>query len=135
MARLHVSSLENLKLDEKNANRGTRRGAEMLDYSLSELGAGRSILVDRDGHIIAGNKTVEAARRAGYKRVVLVPSDGSTLVAVQRSDLRIDSKKARELAIADRCCRVPTARTPRCSLAAHVRTAEGESQEENITGR
>jgi DNA modification methylase len=73
----------------------------MIDHSLTTYGAGRSILVDRDGHIIAGNKTVEAARRAGYKRVVIVPSDGTTLVAVQRSDLDINSRKARELAIAD----------------------------------
>ncbi|HOU22680.1 MAG TPA: hypothetical protein PLN42_00345 [Anaerolineae bacterium] len=37
----------------------------MLDKSLQELGAGRSILVDRNGRIIAGNKTHEAAAGAG----------------------------------------------------------------------
>jgi RHS repeat-associated protein len=46
----------------------------MLDRSLAEYGAGRSVLLDRAGNIIAGNKTVEAARRAGYKRVVTISS-------------------------------------------------------------
>lgn len=94
-------AIATLRLDAKNANRGTARGAEMLDRSLAEHGAGRSVLVDRSGNIIAGNKTVEAARRAGYERVVIVPSDGKALIAVQRSDLDINSKKARALAIAD----------------------------------
>jgi DNA modification methylase len=101
MTKVRVSDIADLKLDKRNANRGTERDSEMLDRSLADYGVGRSVLLDRDGNIIAGNKTVEAARRAGYKRVVVVPSDGSTLVAVQRSDLDINSKKARELAIAD----------------------------------
>jgi DNA modification methylase len=101
MAKVHINSIQDLKLDKRNVNRGTARGAHMLDRSLASYGAGRSILLDRKGQVIAGNKTLEAAKRAGYKRVVVVPSDGTTLVAVQRSDLDIDSKKARELAIAD----------------------------------
>jgi len=101
MAKPSISNIQDLKLDKKNANRGTSRGAEMLDRSLADYGAGRSVLVDRQGNIIAGNKTVEAARRAGYKRVMVVPNDGKTLVAVQRTDLDLNSKKARELAIAD----------------------------------
>ena len=51
--------------DGRNANRGTPRGRAVLDKSLQELGAGRSILVDRNGRIIAGNKTHEAAAGAG----------------------------------------------------------------------
>lgn len=73
----------------------------MLDRSLAEYGAGRSVLVDRSGNVIAGNKTIEAARRAGRTKVVVVPTDGETLVAVQRTDLDINSRKARRLAIAD----------------------------------
>jgi hypothetical protein len=34
--RLQVTNLEGLKLDGKNANRGTARGAEMLDRSLAD---------------------------------------------------------------------------------------------------
>jgi len=44
--------LEDLVQDRQNANAGTERGRYMLDHSLRELGAGRSILVDkkRSGH-------------------------------------------------------------------------------------
>ena len=43
-----------LKLDPHNANRGTDRGRRAVADSLAECGAGRSILVDRDGTVIAG---------------------------------------------------------------------------------
>jgi DNA modification methylase len=90
-----------LILDDKNANLGTERGAGMLRQSLERFGAGRSILVDREGRIIAGNKTVERARAAGIDKLVVVPSDGRSLVAVQRTDLSLDDPEARALAIAD----------------------------------
>jgi DNA modification methylase len=90
-----------LTLDKKNANRGTARGRALLDKSLQEFGAGRSILVDRHGAVIAGNKTLQQARAAGHKDVLVVQSDGSKLIAVQRTDLDIKDPKARALAIAD----------------------------------
>jgi hypothetical protein len=54
---------------------------------------------DRNDNIIAGNKTI--ARRAGCKRVIVVPSNGTTLVAVRCAALDINSKKTSEPAIAD----------------------------------
>jgi hypothetical protein len=93
--------LSELKPDTHNANKGTPRGRRMVEQSLRTYGAGRSILIDRDGHIIAGNKTAEGAKAAGIKDVMVVKSDGSRLVAVQRTDLNIDDREARELAIAD----------------------------------
>jgi len=39
-----------------NANRGTERGTSALESSLELYGAGRSILLDKNGIIIAGNK-------------------------------------------------------------------------------
>jgi hypothetical protein len=65
-------------------------------------GAGRSVLVDRHDRVIAGNKTVEAARAAGMESIIVIETDGSSLVAVRRGDLDLETdKKARELAIAD----------------------------------
>jgi DNA modification methylase len=90
-----------LVLDDKNANLGTERGQAMLTESLARFGAGRSILVDRDGRVIAGNKTVERARAAGMDELLLIPSDGRRLVAVQRTDLSLDDPEARALALAD----------------------------------
>lgn len=87
--------------DDKNLNRGTRRGKKALEKSVTEYGAGRSILLDKNGRIIAGNKTVEEAKRAGITEVLVVETDGQQLVAVKRQDLDLDSKKGRGLALAD----------------------------------
>jgi len=102
MPRVHVVPITQLILDERNANKGTKRGRELLAKSLGNYGAGRSVVVDSHNRVIAGNKTVEAARAAGLQSITVVETDGSSLVAVQRGDLDLRrDKKARELAIAD----------------------------------
>lgn len=93
--------LSALTPDTRNANKGTPRGRKLVKESLQRYGAGRSILLDRSGNIIAGNKTVEGAKAIGMNDLQVVKSDGSKLIAVQRTDLDINDKKARELAIAD----------------------------------
>ena len=101
MPKLRRVKLADIKLDEKNANRGTKRGRDFLESSLSKYGLGRSILLDKDGKVIAGNKTLEAYRTAGGKEIVIIGTHGDALVAVQREDLTINSRKGRSLAIAD----------------------------------
>jgi hypothetical protein len=96
-----VAKVSDLIPDASNANRGTERGRYALEASLRKYGAGRSILLDREGRIIAGNKTAETAADVGIDDVIVVQTDGSKLVAVQRMDLDLDSKEARELAYAD----------------------------------
>lgn len=87
--------------DKRNANRGTERGRELLKQSLSRLGPGRSILVDKHGTAIAGNKTLAEATSQGIPTVE-VETDGKTLVVVKRTDLDLETdNKARELAFAD----------------------------------
>lgn len=87
--------------DDRNANQGTERGNYMLNYSLETYGAGRSVLVDKNGRIIAGNKTARKFGELGLQDVVLVESDGTKLIAVQRTDIDIDTPEGRELAISD----------------------------------
>src|ERR1043165_7204308 len=97
-----IRRLSDLTPDNHNANRGNERGKEMISASLRAFGAGRSILVDRKGKVIAGNKTLENAADVGLKELIVVPTDGSKLVVVQRTDLDLDADpKARELAVAD----------------------------------
>lgn len=94
--------LADLIPDKRNANKGTPRGSQMVEDSLRNYGAGRSILVDKNLRIIAGNKTVENAGAIGLDDVIIIQTDGSKLVAVQRTDLDLDTDKmAKELAIAD----------------------------------
>ena len=91
-----------IRPDATNANKGTERGRYMVETSLRETGAGRSILLDADGRIIAGNKTFEAATDIGLP-VRIVETDGTELIAVQRTDLDLSDPTgtARKLAYYD----------------------------------
>ena len=96
-----VRTLADLAPDPKNANRGTARGREAVAHSVRAYGPGRAVLIDRHGRIVAGNKTVAAAKAAGLGLTV-VETDGSALVAVQRMDLDLVSdERAKALAVAD----------------------------------
>ena len=94
-------ALKALTPDDHNANKGTPRGTGMLEESLRKFGAGRSILADKHLRIIAGNKTLEGAAAIGLEGALVVQSDGTRLVVVQRTDLDLDDPVARELALAD----------------------------------
>ena len=96
-----MAKLADLRPDAGNANKGTERGRYALEASLRQYGAGRSILLDKHGHIVAGNKTAEVAGEIGIDDVIIVQTDGKQLVAVQRTDLDIDSPEGRGLAYAD----------------------------------
>ena len=72
----------------------------MVEDSLRKHGAGRSILADKHGKVIAGNKTLQSAADINLP-VRVVETDGHELVVVQRTDLDLDDPNARELAIAD----------------------------------
>lgn len=95
-----ISKLEDLTPDDRNLNRGTKRGLELLEASLQQHGAGRSILADKNGRVIAGNKTLQQAVEMGLG-VVVVKTDGKALVVVQREDVDLDTNEGRALALAD----------------------------------
>lgn len=95
------ASIETLIPDNKNFNKGTEFGEHLMDKSLREFGLGRSILIDKNNRIIAGNKTAEKAADIGFDNVIIVETDGNSLVAVKRKDIDLDSAKGRELALAD----------------------------------
>ena len=97
----HPLRLTDLQSDPHNANRGTARGRDALARSLRDYGAGRAVLIDRHGCVIAGNKTVEQAKRLNIPLRV-VKTYGHHLIAVQREDLDlVTDPRARALAIAD----------------------------------
>lgn len=97
-----VSTIKDLTPDPQNANKGTERGVEMLEQSLRSYGAGRSLLIDKNGVVIAGNKTLEAAASIGLTDVIIVPTDGKQIVVVQRTDLDLaNDPRAKALGVAD----------------------------------
>lgn len=87
------TKIENLVPDDLNANKGTEYGQHLIENSLRKFGAGRSILIDRNNRIIAGNKTIENAANIGLDNVIVVETDGNQIVAVKRKDIDLDSEK------------------------------------------
>ena len=90
--------LNELVHDDKNFNKGSEVGAELIKKSFSKFGAGRSILIDKNNRIIAGNKSVEFS---GIDDVQIIESDGTKLIAVKRTDIDLDTPLGREMALAD----------------------------------
>lgn len=97
-----LKTLADIAEDAQNANLGTERGAFALQESLVRFGPGRSIVVDRKGKLIAGEKTKRTAERLGLP-IEVVRTHGDKLVVVQREDLDLeeDGGLARALSIAD----------------------------------
>lgn len=93
--------ISDLTFDDKNFNKHTEFGMSLLEKSLRNNGAGRSILIDKNNRIIAGNGIVESAGQIGLEDVQIVESDGTKLIAVKRTDIDLDSKQGREMALAD----------------------------------
>ena len=95
------NKLGDLKFDGKNFNKHTEFGMSLIERSLRENGAGRSILIDKDNNIIAGNGIVEAAGQVGLENVRVIETDGTEIIAVKRTDLELDSEAGRKMALAD----------------------------------
>jgi DNA modification methylase len=94
-----VTSINSLKSDHKNARKRTDRSAKLIAESLQRYGAARSIVIDEDNRILAGNGTIEGAKQAGIKNVRVIETDGSEIIAVKRTGLTEDEKVG--LALAD----------------------------------
>lgn len=73
--------------DPANPNAHTERGVGILSDSIASVGLGRSIVVDKNGIVLAGNSTQERAVDQGFEDAIEIESDGTKLIVVKRSDL------------------------------------------------
>lgn len=89
-----------IKFDKRNYRKHNDRNKELIRKSLNECGAGRSIVIDNNNEIIAGNGIYKQAQELGIKTKI-IETDGSELVVVKRTDLSTDDEKRRKLAIMD----------------------------------
>lgn len=101
MAKTSKKKITDYHFDNRNINLGSEFGDALLEKSLREAGAGRSVLSDKNGIIIAGNKTLQKASEIGITNIVEVETDGTELVVVKRKDLSIDSAAGTRLKILD----------------------------------
>ncbi len=94
-----VNHIKDLHADKRNRRKHNARNIGMIERALGEVGAARSIVIDEDNNILAGNGTIEAAASAGIERVQVVEADGETIIAVRRTGLTEAQK--RKLALYD----------------------------------
>lgn len=94
-----TTHIRDLVPDPKNRRVHNARNIGMVADSLRQVGAARSIVIDEDNVILAGNGVTEAAAEAGITKVRVIDSDGDELIAVRRSGLTENEK--RDLAISD----------------------------------
>jgi len=94
-----LASISDLKSDHKNARRRTDRSSDLIKESLQRYGAARSIVIDEENRILAGNGTIDGAKAAGIRRVRIIESEGNEIIAVKRTVLSEEDKVG--LALAD----------------------------------
>lgn len=85
-------SLGALVPDARNARKHNPRNLDMVERSLQEVGAARSIVIDENNRILAGNGTVEAAGNAGFANVRVIEASGAEIIAVRRTGLTEEQK-------------------------------------------
>lgn len=89
-----------IKFDKRNYRKHSDENKQLINRSLSECGAGRSILIDANDEIIAGNGVYEQAQALNIP-VKVIETDGSELVVVKRTDLDTDDERRKRLAVMD----------------------------------
>ena len=94
-------SLDDLTPDDRNMNKHTSYGMSLIEKSIRKHKFGRSILVDKNDRIIGGNGVTETAASIGATKTIVVETTGDELVVVKRTDVDLDSKEGREMALAD----------------------------------
>jgi len=99
MTKTTTKPIADLALDPTNARKRTDANRDAIGRSLKRFGAGRSIVLDGDDTIRAGNGTVEQAKEQGFTEVVVVEPGPNQLVAVKRPEWT--DEEAAAYAVAD----------------------------------
>lgn len=86
-----VRPIEQFTADPANLRNHGERSIEAIKASLLRFGQQRPILVDENGVVVAGNGTLEAARRLGWTHIAATTSDlgGAERVGYSIADNRI----------------------------------------------
>lgn len=96
--KVYEIGIDELLPDPTNANKGSLRGQKMIDDSIAKTGLHRGVAVDANGYVVAGNKTQQAAIDAGFKKALVVETDGDTLVVTKRRDFNLLSDDPNNIA-------------------------------------
>jgi hypothetical protein len=88
------------RIDHRNYRKHSQKNLALIERSLAENGAGRSILLDSSGESIAGSGTLQMAMKRGIP-IREVHTNGEELIAVIRDDISPDDPRRKSLALAD----------------------------------
>lgn len=91
--------IKDLKQDERNYRKHNKKNLDLIKKSVSEVGLGRSVVIDNENEIVCGNGLVSTLDK--NTPIKLIETDGSELVVVKRTDLKTDDEKRKQLAIMD----------------------------------
>ena len=94
-----IKTAADLKQDEHNYRKHSDTNKARIKKSIDEAGLGRSVVIDADGVLVAGNGVQQVIDQDTPVRVV--ETDGTELVVVKRTDLHTDDPRRKTLALAD----------------------------------
>lgn len=88
--------LKDIKFDKHNYRKHSAENQKLIKKSLEETGFGRSVLIDSENCLIAGNGVVSQLPK--NTKIKVVETDGTEMVVVKRTDLKTEDRKRKELA-------------------------------------
>ena len=91
--------IKDLKQDERNYRKHNKKNLDLIKKSVSEVGLGRSVVIDNENEIVCGNGLVSTLDK--NTPIKVIETDGSELVVVKRTDLKTNDEKRKQLAIMD----------------------------------
>ena len=90
---VEIKNIADLKADPKNERTRTERSEGLIVESLGQVGPWRSIAIDENDVVYAGNGVISACGEIGIERVMVVDADPNTIVAVRRTGLTEEQKR------------------------------------------
>lgn len=92
--------LSDFNHDDKNFNKHTDSGMDLLDLSVEKVGIIESITVSSDDKVISGNARKEIiSKRFNESEPIVVETDGTRPVILKRTDIKSETKEFFEAAI------------------------------------
>ena len=91
--------LSSLIPDDKNNNKHTAYGMDLLEKSVNKVGIIESITVSNDDKIISGNARHEVIGKNFDKEAIVIETDGTQPIILKRTDIESDTKQFYEASI------------------------------------
>ena len=91
--------LSSITPDDKNNNKHTAYGMDLLEKSVNKVGIIESITVSNDDKIISGNARHEVIGKNFTKEALVIETDGTQPIIIKRTDIESDTKEFYEASI------------------------------------